>query len=257
MNHSHFKSASEPLIDPPSSPSSDQTHTRTGSPTQTTAGGGFVNYLSNLKDRALKSNNHNEKSTSPNTPPRPTITIINTDANVLIVSPRTIRRKTWPTSSRGNSYQKRKGVLLSGDEERDSVINIYWEHRDHLEQDLRARTDLDTQTPHEDLYVPKQGQMEEQSQSLPNTPFLITEFPTSPSSSSSSIPTPSSSSSFMSITSSSPLLSKLTRNLSYFFVNDAHKMLPHAYFATENNSKSSFIMDPTETKLSVARTSVW
>ncbi|CAG8469036.1 1798_t:CDS:2 [Ambispora leptoticha] len=191
MSHSHFKSASESLIETRSInttitaiPSSNhQAHKRTNSSSQTTTagGGGLVNYLSNLKDRALKSNNHNEKATSQNTSsPRPSITVINTnsdgaDANVLIVSPRTTRRKTWPTS-RENNYQKRKGVLLSGEEERDSVINIYLEHRDHLEQDLP---------------------------------------------------------------------------------NDAQKLFPQVYFATENNSKSSFIMDATENKLSVAGTSVW
>ncbi|CAG8503476.1 11495_t:CDS:1 [Ambispora gerdemannii] len=61
----------------------------------------------------------------------------------------------------------------------ESVINIYLENHEHLEQDWNSRTVLDTclNSDEEELYIPKQAL--ELSQSLPRFPFLVDQFPSS------------------------------------------------------------------------------
>ncbi|KAG9306764.1 hypothetical protein G9A89_005664 [Geosiphon pyriformis] len=48
------------------------------------------------------------------------------------------------------------GILAKGSK-RSSLINIYLDPLKHQEDDLHARTNLDTQPPDEELYIPNQG----------------------------------------------------------------------------------------------------
>lgn len=68
------------------------------------------------------------------------------------VSSGTANRKYSGSNSRLLAYSR----MEEDEEELGTPINIYREHRGHLEQDKKARIELDTQILKDDLYVPVQ-----------------------------------------------------------------------------------------------------
>ncbi|CAG8529966.1 3482_t:CDS:2, partial [Ambispora leptoticha] len=120
----------------------------------------------------------------------------------------------------------------------ESVINIYLENHEHLEQDWNSRKVLDTSlnSDEEELYIPKQAL--ELSQSLPRFPFLVDQFP------SSQIPSPTKSENSFDnnqITQQEQLqkesIEDLSLNFSYFLLNHAPKYTNDSY----GNELSSMI----------------
>ncbi|KAG9306796.1 hypothetical protein G9A89_005696 [Geosiphon pyriformis] len=104
----------------------------------------------------------------------------------------------------------RYGILNSGEEEKESLINIYLESHDHMEHDLHARTDLDMELDEEELYIPAQAL--EPTNALPHFPFVVDDFPKS-------------------ITNQNTL-EAISQNFSYLLVNHA----PHVFDCSPFNN---------------------
>ncbi|RIA98470.1 hypothetical protein C1645_812732 [Glomus cerebriforme] len=123
---------------------------------------GFVGYLKdvgwNLKERTLGSNKI-EPSYKPS-----------------ISSPRDIKidQFTKDFKEKKSNRNRKKSItmirIIEKEEQLVSPINIYLEHRDHLEQDKRARVNLDILK--EEIYIPK-NQSQQIIEPLPNLCGLL------------------------------------------------------------------------------------
>ncbi|CAG8674626.1 2778_t:CDS:1, partial [Paraglomus occultum] len=97
-----------------------------------------VGYFKDVIDHTLKPTPRRRSPSQVVSPPQ-------TDVISISVS------KTTLTRERKGSIKGQRHIT---EDELGTPVNIYLEHRDHLEQDKKARVDLDTKLIKESLYVP-------------------------------------------------------------------------------------------------------
>ncbi|CAG8760242.1 216_t:CDS:2 [Acaulospora morrowiae] len=90
----------------------------------------------------------------------------NSGSNVPSV---TVNKKYSGSNSRLLAYSR----MEEDEEELGTPINIYREHRGHLEQDKKARIELDTQILKDDLYVPVHAEESQQSTASVRTDYKL------------------------------------------------------------------------------------